>query len=65
MSTTLHGNSVDPVMTDGRDIDPDLGKLGGEAGGQEVIRVADRHLEKATKTWEQVPARRAGIRGLA
>ena len=56
MSTLLYAKSVDPVTSDGRDIDPELGKLGGEAAGQKVAGVADQHLEKVAETWERVPA---------
>lgn len=56
MSAILFPDSTDPVETDGRDIDPQLGKLAGEAGGQLVAGVADRHLEKVAQTWGQVPA---------
>lgn len=53
MSTTLYHDSVDPVASDGRDIDLEVGRLAGEAAGQKVAGTADRHLEKVAHTWEQ------------
>ena len=58
MSTILYGNSVDPVTSDGRDIDLEVGRLGGEAAGQKAEGTADRHLEKVAQTWEQSAAPR-------
>ena len=55
MSTTLYEHSVDPVVTDGRDIDPQLAKLSGEAG-QQVAGVTDKHLQKVAEPWEQLPS---------
>lgn len=59
MSTILYEHSVDPVVSDGRDIDLDVGKLAGEAAGQKVAGIEDRHLAKVAQPWEQVPAPRA------
>lgn len=56
MSETLYKDSVDPVVSDGRDIDPELARISGEAGVQQVHGVADHHLEKVAQTWRQVPA---------
>lgn len=50
MSAKLFPKSVDPVVTDGRDIDPQLGALSGEAGKQ------NPHLENVAQTWPRVPA---------
>ncbi len=55
MSSTLFTHSVDPVVTDGRDIDPRLAKLSGEASGQ-VASLIDPHLQKVAQAWEQAPA---------
>jgi hypothetical protein len=55
VSTILFPKSVDPVTTDGRDIDPQLAALSGEASKQ-IAGLADRHLEKAAHPWQQVPA---------
>jgi formate-dependent nitrite reductase membrane component NrfD len=55
MSETVFKNSVEPVVTDGRDINPDLGTLSGEAGGQ-LAGVMDPHLKESSQTFEQVPA---------
>ena len=54
MSTTLYPESVDPVVTNARDIDPYLGTLSGEAGGQ-IAGPADRHLERNVQPWERLP----------
>lgn len=56
MSETLYKNSVDPVVTDGRDIDLELARLSGEAITQEVTHPSDRHLVKVAQTWKEVPA---------
>lgn len=55
MSGTLFKDSVDPIVTDGRDIDPELAELSGEAGGQ-TAGLTDRHLQKVAQTWEKIPA---------
>jgi formate-dependent nitrite reductase membrane component NrfD len=55
VSSTLFPDSVDPVITDQRDIDPRIGELTGEAGGQ-IAGATDRHLEKNARPWEHVPA---------
>ena len=60
MSATLFRDSVDPVVTDGRDIDPQIAKLQGEASGQ-VSGLINRHLQnnaqqKSAQPGEQVPA---------
>ena len=45
---------MNPVQTDGRDIDPALATLTGEASHQKTERV-DRHLEAMAQVWEQIP----------
>lgn len=59
MSTILYEKSVEPVVSDGRDIDVQVATLTGEAADQKVAGIADRHLEKVARTWDQVPAPRA------
>ena len=56
MSTIVYEKSVDPVESDGRDIDPLVGELAGEAAGQKVASISDPHFEKAAQTWKQIPA---------
>jgi hypothetical protein len=47
--------SVDPVATDGRDVDTGIAMLEGEAAQQE-IRGEDQHLaEIVPSPWERVP----------
>lgn len=55
MSATLFKSSVDPVLTDGRDIDTALAKLSGE-GSQQHAGVIDQHLQKNAETWNQIPS---------
>ncbi len=62
MTTTLRAgervrypDSVDPVRTDGRDVDTRIAALEGEAAQQEA-RQEDRHLKRiAPAAWDQVP----------
>jgi len=44
----------DPIRTDGRDIDPDLGTLSGEAGGQRAWPV-EKHIAEASQVWTNLP----------
>jgi formate-dependent nitrite reductase membrane component NrfD len=49
-------DSIDPVTTDGRDVDHNLATLEGE-GSQQQVRRGDRHMrELSPNPWEQVPA---------
>jgi formate-dependent nitrite reductase membrane component NrfD len=50
-----YGKSADPVRTDGRDIDPEVGALLGEAAGQESFGSRDKHIEHIAETWQQLP----------
>ena len=50
-----YGQSVEPVATDGRDIDPALGQLLGEGAQQKSSGSSDRHLEEKAQVWEQLP----------
>ena len=48
-------NTVDPVTTDGRDIDPRIGTLSGEASHQ-ITSTRDPHIARiAQPAWNQVP----------
>ncbi len=50
-----YGNSIEPVYTDGRDIDLELGRLLGEGAQQISKGAADKHIEEMSETWEQLP----------
>lgn len=47
--------SVQPVLTDGRDIDSDVAELSGEAAHQEASGSSDKHIARIAQTWQQVP----------
>ncbi len=49
--------SVEPVYTDGRDIDLDVAVLSGEAANQESSGSSDRHIKSMAQTWQRVPGR--------
>ena len=53
--STRYQDSVNPVETDGRDIDDDLGTLIGEASSQRASGSTDEHVTIATDTWESLP----------
>ncbi len=55
MSETRYQESVDPVQTDGRDIDTQLATLSGEAGRQQATHPVEEHLGSIAQVWEQVP----------
>lgn len=48
-------NSVEPVNTDGRDIDLDLAALIGEAATQAASGSIDEHLKNGPVVWNQLP----------
>ncbi len=48
-------NSVEPVHTDGRDIDLDVAVLSGEAANQEASGSSDKHIQSIAQTWEKLP----------
>ena len=50
-----YAQSVDPISTDGRDIDTEVGTLAGEGARQEVSGSADEHLEHEVQPWRQLP----------
>ncbi len=54
MSKTLHKNSVDPITTDGRDIDTSIAELSGEAGHQ-IAGPVDQHIAKLSQPWHALP----------
>ncbi len=54
MIATRYEKSVDPVRTDGRDIDSRIAELSGEAGHQQVSPT-DPHMEAVAENWTQLP----------
>jgi formate-dependent nitrite reductase membrane component NrfD len=50
-----YAKSVDPVRTDGRNVDESVGVLSGEASHQRV-RHGDAHLKDVAGKWEHVPS---------
>ena len=55
MTTTRYKNSVEPVYTDGRDIDIAIAQLTGEAADQKSSGSPDQHIQNTAQTWEQIP----------
>lgn len=53
--TTRYKKSVEPVYTDGRDIDPDVGALVGEGADQQSSGSSDEHLQRMGEPWSQLP----------
>ena len=54
-TTTRYSRSVEPVYTDGRDINPELAQLSGEAGSQVSIGSTDVHIGSVAKAWNALP----------
>jgi formate-dependent nitrite reductase membrane component NrfD len=54
--TTRYDDSVNPVETDGRDIDSRLGTLSGEASHQRVGGGYAEHIVAESATWEKLPS---------
>ncbi|MFL6414554.1 MAG: NrfD/PsrC family molybdoenzyme membrane anchor subunit [Bryobacteraceae bacterium] len=54
-TTTRYPDSVEPVRTDGRDIDPGVAELTGEAGSQVSSGSTDKHIGSIAKAWELLP----------
>lgn len=56
LETILYKKTVDPLVTDGRDIDTTLGELSGEAAHQQVSNAAlAEHATRAAKVQAAVP----------
>ncbi len=53
--TTRYPASVEPVLTDGRDINPTIAELTGEAGLQETSGSTDAHTGSVAKAWKALP----------
>lgn len=54
-STVRYKDSVQPIRTDGRDIDLQLAMLTGEAAHQEASGGPGKHIEEYSWTWNQLP----------
>jgi formate-dependent nitrite reductase membrane component NrfD len=54
-STVLYKTSVEPVRTDGRDIDLEMAQLTGEAAHQLASGSAEQHIKSEAQTWTQLP----------
>ena len=52
---TRYADSVNPVKSDGRDIDPSLGSLVGEASHQRTGGHSDHHIDIQDSTWQSTP----------
>jgi hypothetical protein len=52
---TRYRNSVDPITTDGRDINPDTGLLEGEAAGQRSCGALSKDLAGQISVWPELP----------
>lgn len=53
--TTRYPDSVEPVNTDGRDVDLSLAELTGEAGSQISFGSTDTHIGSIAKAWNALP----------
>jgi formate-dependent nitrite reductase membrane component NrfD len=53
--TTRYPRSVEPVCTDGRDINREIAELSGEAGSQVATGSTDVHIGSVEKTWKALP----------
>ena len=53
--TVRYRKSVEPVYTDGRDIDVQVAELTGEAADQQTSGIPGKHIEKDSWTWTQLP----------
>ena len=53
--STRYEDSVNPVTTDGRDVDSDLGTLSGEGSSQRSSGSTDEHLKLVDQTWQRHP----------
>ena len=54
-TTTRYPRSVEPVYTDGRDINTEIAKLSGEAGSQVSTGSTDVHIGSVAKAWKSLP----------
>ncbi len=56
MTAVRYKSSVEPVITDGRDIDHEVAELSGEAGHQKASGSSDQHTKAVAQVWQNVPA---------
>jgi formate-dependent nitrite reductase membrane component NrfD len=49
-----YAKTVDPIHTDGRDIDIDVAELVGEAAGQQASGKAGEHIQSMAQPWRQI-----------
>lgn len=54
-TTTRYPRSVEPVQTNGRDINRDVAELTGEAGSQVSSGSTDAHIGSIAKAWNALP----------
>ena len=54
-ASTRYARSIEPVRTDGRDIDLDVGQLAGEGASQKASGSIEEHLGSMAQTWRQLP----------
>lgn len=47
--------SIEPVHTDGRDIDIDVATLSGEAANQQASGSSDKHIQSIAEPWDRLP----------
>ncbi len=57
--TVRYRKSVEPVYTDGRDIDLEIAGLSGEGADQASSGSSDRHMQDIAQTWQQLPEPRS------
>src|ERR1051325_8624248 len=50
-----YSDTIDPIVTDGRDLDTSIATLGGEAAEQQVLHEDERLSEIASTVWSQMP----------
>lgn len=55
MTQVRYKKSVDPVWTDGRDVNTAVAELVGEAASQEAEGSPDKHVQEVAQTWSQLP----------
>jgi formate-dependent nitrite reductase membrane component NrfD len=60
MSTVRYKTSVEPVYSDGRDIDLEVAELSGEAAEQQASGAAGTHIKQQAQTWTQLPEPKPG-----
>lgn len=58
--TVRYSNSVEPVSTDGRDIDTEVGELTGEGADQKASGSVDKHLKDEVQVWRKLPMPQPG-----